>query len=326
MNPILTEKISDASTWTADELRRDRSWIVQMSASDLADIDNALKVHAQSNPDQRPTTLTEFPLPALAPQLAQHANNLETGRGVFLLKGLAVQKYTEAQIDTLYFAIGQHLGTPVCQNPNGDLIGRVMNVGDQSKKETRVYETNAHLPYHTDLSDVFGLLCVRKAKTGGLTSLVSSSALYNRLLDKHPEYMGLYYRPMYYAHLGQDTPRSPIFSFYQGKLSCRYLRQYIELGHELNGQTLSSIETQALDVFDQISQDPTLRFDLMLEPGDMLFANNYTVMHSRTRFEDYDDPAKRRKLLRLWLKMSNARSLAADFPGKNGFPAPANGK
>ena len=257
---------------------------------------------------------------------AKHAENLESGKGVFLLRGLTVQNYSETDLDILYFAIGQQLGTPVHQNPQGELIGRVTNVGDKDKKETRVYETNAHLPYHTDLSDVFGLLCVRTAKSGGLTSLVSSSAIYNCLLDKYPEHLGFYYRPMFYAHLGHDTPRSPIFSFHQGKLSCRYLRQYIQLGHELNGQTLSSIETEALDAFDEISQDPALRFDLMLEPGDMLFANNYTVMHSRTGFEDHDDPAKRRKLLRLWLKMPNARTLAADFPGKNGFPAPAKGK
>ena len=61
---------------------------------------------------------------------------------------------------------------------------------------------------------------------------------------------------------------------------------------------------------------------MMLEPGDMLFANNYSVMHSRTSFQDFDEPEKRRKLLRLWVKMPGARTLAADFPGKNGFPPP----
>ena len=322
MSTILSEKITHPAAWHANDLQQDPSWIYQLSNADRAELDSALSTCTKRQLKPGSIQAADFPVPTLAPVLAKHAASLESDKGVFLLRGLAVHNYSEAELDMLYFAIGQQLGTPVCQNPQGDLIGRVTNVGDQHKKETRVYETNAHLPYHTDLSDVFGLLCVRTAKVGGLTSLVSSSALYNRLLDEHPQYLEFFYRPMYYAHLGHDTPRSPIFSFHQGKLSCRYLRQYIELGHELHGQTLSSIETQALDAFDRISQDPALRFDLMLEPGDMLFANNYTVMHSRTRFEDHDDPARRRKLLRLWLKMSNARSLAADFPGKNGFPAP----
>ena len=44
-------------------------------------------------------------------------------------------------------------------------------------------------------------------------------------------------------------------------------------------------------------------------------------MHSRTAFEDFEEQSQRRKLLRLWLKMSNARELAKDFPGRNGIAA-----
>ena len=57
----------------------------------------------------------------------------------------------------------------------GDLLGLVMNIGDITKE--RVYETNRYLPYHTDPSDVVGLLCVRRAMTGGMSSLVSAAAV-----------------------------------------------------------------------------------------------------------------------------------------------------
>ena len=60
----------------------------------------------------------------------------------------------------------------------------------------------------------------------------------------------------------------------------------------------------------------------MLEPGDLQFANNYAVLHSRTAFQDHEAPELRRRMLRLWLKMPNARVLAPEFPGRNGFPAP----
>ena len=128
---------------------------------------------------------------------------------------------------------------------------------------------------------------------------------------------------MCYAHLGRDdSSRAPIFSYHKNKLSCRYLRQYIELGHEIQNQPLSRVEIEAMDAFDEIIHDPKVRLDMMLEPGDMLLANNYAVMHSRTGFEDFEAPEKRRKLIRLWVKMPNARELADDFPGQNGFPAP----
>ena len=197
-----------------------------------------------------------------------------------------------------------------------------MNVGDKNSQNTRVYETNDYLPYHTDLSDVFGLICIRKAKTGGLTSLVSGGAVYNEMLKYHPEYLGLFYRSMPYAHLGDGINRSPLFSYHDNKLTCRYLRKYIELEHENQGQPLSTVEVEALDCFDRIIHRDDMRLDLMLEPGDMLFANNYAVMHSRTGFEDFDQPDQQRKLLRLWLKLANARRLDPDFPGQNGFPPP----
>ena len=113
-----------------------------------------------------------------------------------------------------------------------------------------------------------------------------------------------------------------MFSFHDAKLSCRYLRQYIELGHDLRGLPLSRVEIEALDVFDSITHDPRIRLYMMLEPGDMQFANNYAVLHSRSQFEDHQVPDHQRKLLRLWLQMPNARHLAPDFPGRNGFGIP----
>ena len=151
-----------------------------------------------------------------------------------------------------------------------------------------------------------------------MSSLVSAAAIYNEIITRQPELLGIFYRPFCYAHLGDDKT-SPIFSFHDGKLSCRYLRQYIELGFEQMGIPLSLIEHEALDLFDNIMMAPEMRIDMMLEPGDIQFANNYTVLHSRTAFEDHNEQDQRRKKLRLWLKMESARKLAPDFPGRNGF-------
>jgi hypothetical protein len=256
-------------------------------------------------------------------RLARLADELEHGRGFLVLRGLPVQRLTDEQIDAVTYGLGLHMGVPVRQNPRGDLLGVVMNVGDVTKKTTRVYETNLYLPYHSDPSDVVGLLCVRKAWRGGVSSLVSVAAIYNQILARHPQYMALYYRPWYFAHLCEPQPSlSPIFSHHEGKLSCRYLRQYTELGHEIRGLPLSRVEIEALDLFDATMHDPGLPLDMLLEPGDLQFANNYAVLHSRTEFEDASDPALHRRMLRLWLKMPNARTLAPEFPGRNGFPAP----
>ena len=318
-NIIRGEPVSGPCVWRGSDLQNTASWVHTLDDSTIHCLNTALQSLAKTKLHFTVFTKNDFPISAEFSDFLCHCQEeLENGKGVLLIRGLPIHQYSLTEIEKLYFGIGLHLGTPVCQNPKGDMLGRVMNVGDLNKKETRVYETNAYLPYHTDLSDVFGLISIRKAQSGGLTSLVSSGAVYNELLAHHRELLGLFYRPMYYAHLG-DTDKSPIFSYSDNKLACRYLRQYIELGHELANQPLSSIEIHALDVFDSILHNPSMRLDMMLEPGDMLFANNYTVMHSRSSFTDFDETEKRRQLLRLWLKMPNARKLSAEFPGKNGF-------
>ena len=324
MNTILKEKITDKCAWIGQEIADKTDWIHHLSAHTLNVLDQGLKV----------LELTHLKAPNFSKEdvvihdeqflneMAAIAEELENGYGFLLIRGLDPHKYNETQLSSLYYLIGVYLGLPVTQNARGDLLGHVQNVGDINNKNTRVYETNLYLPYHTDMSDVVGLLSIRKAKEGGLSSVVSFSTVYNEILEKYPEYLSYFYHPSYYAHLGEALPSlSPIFSYWDGKLAGRYLRAYIELGHEIMNVPVSRVQKEALDIFDHVSQDPRLRLDMMLEPGDVQFCNNYTVMHSRTSFEDFEQLGARRKLLRLWLKMDNARALAPDFPGRNGIPA-----
>ncbi|MDV6379468.1 TauD/TfdA family dioxygenase [Sporosarcina sp. GW1-11] len=320
MGVILKEKVQGASAWKGKDLLKDDSWIYYWSDEAIASLENALEQVKQKGLQVPNFTKEEFPIPELANEIASFNDELENGRGFLLLRGLPIERYTDEEAAIIYYGIGLHMGTPVSQNVKGDMLGHVRNIGKLDTKNVRVYETNENLPYHADLSDVVGLLSLRKAKSGGLSSLASGMTLYNEILEKHPEYIGILYRLFLMEHLDDGKPGlTPIFSYHDGKLSGRYMRQYIEIAQENAGFPLSKVEIEALDLVDSIMNDEDLRIDMMLEPGDMQFANNYTVFHSRTAFEDYEDVGKRRHLLRLWLKMPNARELAPDFPGRNGI-------
>ncbi len=317
---MLTEPITDPCAWTGAALRDDTAWIHVLSDRAIDELMAAADRVQQRGLRFPDFDRSHFAIPHLRATLSEFAEELEHGRGFLLLRGLPVDQLSDDQVRIIYYGIGLNMGRPVRQNPKGDLLGVVMNVGDPNDKQTRVYETNRYLPYHTDPSDVVGLLCLRKARSGGLSSLVSTATLYNMILEKHPEFLALLYRPLWYAHLGEDMPSlSPIFSWHENKLACRYLRQYIELGYEMRELPLSRIERDMLDLIDSITHEPDIRLDMMLEPGDIQFANNYAIMHSRTGFEDDPDPDQHRKMLRLWLKMANARALSPEFPGRNGF-------
>ena len=57
---------------------------------------------------------------------------------------------------------------------------------------------------------------------------------------------------------------------------------------------------------------------MRLKPGDMQFVYNHHLMHDRTGFTDWPDPAERRHLLRLWLSLPGDRPLPPVFTQRYG--------
>jgi Taurine catabolism dioxygenase TauD, TfdA family len=107
----------------------------------------------------------------------------------------------------------------------------------------------------------------------------------------------------------------------QGHLSCRFIRNPIETGAERRGIPLTEAEREALELMSSLSARPDMRLDMMLEPGDMQFCNNYVCSHARTDFTDWPEPARKRLMVRLWLSFEARRPLAPDFGEHDGIPA-----
>ncbi|MET1178820.1 TauD/TfdA family dioxygenase [Peribacillus simplex] len=320
MPSILKGKIQGPVAWKGIDLAKDDSWIYYLSEKTIAELESALFYVKQKGLKAPDFNKEDFPIPYLSDEIAYFIDELENGRGFLLIRGLPIEKYTDEEASIIYWGLGVHLGIPVTQNAKGDLLGHVVDQGlDINDSNVRGYQTNAHLPFHPDGSDVVGLLSLRKAKTGGYSSIVSSIAVYNEILDRYPEYLGILYLPYFLDRRGEETPgespvySSPVFSYYEGKLSCRYNRGYVESAQAKTGRYLSKVETEAYDLMDSLLYDENMHIDMMMEPGDMQFVNNYTLLHSRTVYEDYEEPERKRHLLRLWLTMPNGREIAPDF-------------
>ena len=157
MNKILRSQLNGSSVWNADTFENDDSWIYNFSDEELSEIDGALEDLRAVNLAFPNFSKTDFHLPKLETKLNEFSNELENGRGFVVLRGLPVHRYNDDEVNAIYYGLGLNLGQPVSQNFNSDMIGTVMNVGDLEDKNTRVYQTNLYLPYHTDPSDVVGL-------------------------------------------------------------------------------------------------------------------------------------------------------------------------
>lgn len=318
MGAILTEPVSGPIAWRADDLKRDESWKLTLSTEALREIDSSLRSVQKARIAMQDIRRSDFPLDTLGTDLAAVSQELERGRGLKLIRGLQVERYTLEELKIIYWGIGTHLGLTVSQNPQGDLLGNVRDQGATlSDLAVRGYQTRESTGLHIDNCDVVGLLCLRTARSGGISQVVSSMSVYNELLRRCPWYVGVLYEPFAIDMRGQERPGDspvwyrPVYSYYDGLLSCAVNFLYMRTAEIKTGVPLNAVRREALEAMENIAYE--LCFEMEFEPGDMQFLNNYVILHDRTPYVDWDEPEKKRHLLRLWLSVPNARQLAPDF-------------
>ena len=327
--------IAEPCAWKADELRRDPSWIYELSKPEIAEIEAALQAVNQAGVPLLKIRARDFPLAQTARRLRDVSTQLERGRGIAWVRGVPVARYDDADLEKIYWGLSVHLGVVIAQNTRGDHIGHVrdegLKWGQVSGGElVRGYRTNAYMPFHSDPTDRVGLFCMQKAKVGGLSSIASSTAVYNEILARRPQALDCLFRGFHYSlrgeasgGIGQVTEyRVPIFDYFAGKLSSRYVRKTIEQAAAIGGVPLSQEESAALDLLDSLVKSDELRFDMSFEPGDIQYLNNHVSFHSRTGFEDDPDPRKRRHLMRVWLQSADARPLSPVMSRPHGARSP----
>jgi len=313
MSRVWMQPLDTAHAWRGEQFGTNDSWIRRWSADELADIDRGLRAAQKTGLPLEQIRREHFPLDIVAAQLDAIAHEVRDGRGFIVARGLPVSRYSDEEVGLIYWGLGRYLGTPLYQNAKGDLLGHVYDHGRKyGEIDVRGYEGNGLLPYHTDNCDLVALLCLRQGISGGSSSIVSAVTLHNEILANHPEYLGLLYNGFYYIRceeaLGAGGARGysetpvPVFGQRDGVLSCRYIRNQINAAAVKRATPLTKMELEALDYFDALSCREDLRLDMMLQPGDMQFCNNYTTLHSRTGFVDGPEPHQKRHMVRLWLK------------------------
>jgi len=320
------------SAWYGQGMeKRKNEWTIYLTASEIEELEKAAEPWINSE-EAGSLTSAQFPLPGLAPKILQWRKELISGRGFLLVKGLPVSKYSEKEAGTIFFGLGTHIGSPRSQNAKGHILGHVRDLGLKSgDPNARIYQTNERQTFHTDSCDVVGLLCLKKARAGGDSLLVSASTIYNEMYRLRPDLLELLLQPIATDRRG-EVPEGqlpylliPVFSFYKGYLTPFYQRQYIESAQRFDGAPrLTPKHLEALDLFDRLANDPKLNLSMSLAPGDMQFVYNHALLHDRTGFEDWEDPAEKRHLLRLWLSVPGDRPLPEVFATRFGSIEPGN--
>ena len=297
--------------WTAHDVSDESSWTEVLSETEVEELDQALRHALSVSSDVLDIGRGDFPLGGLVDRLARVEDELINGRGFVRLRGLDRARYDQSEMEMLYWGIGMHLGSPWAQNKHGHMLGDVTDQGRAvDDPEARGNELGGiGLPFHTDGSDLVGLMCLQDGVSGGLSTVANSVSIHNRLVRETPELAAELYLPQPFDFRGEQPKGGqgwymvPIFSECDGRLFVRCIPPYtLASQRHADAPRLTDKAKRALARVVELADDPENHVAMELAPGDMQFINNYHVMHGRTAYRDDRVAGSVRHLKRLWLE------------------------
>lgn len=308
---VLTRPVQDPAVWTSAQASK-QTFEMPLTAAEIDALEECVRASAHKH--RWKTARDDFSHPLIEVLMQRVWTRLKEGSGVAILVGLTRERFSDDDMERIYWGIGTYLGEGQPQNPAGDMIGYVQK--EDTNPTERGYRSAAELSMHTDNSEIVGLMCVQRAERGGESSLSSTLAVHNQIVEQRPDLLEALYEGYYFwlpekrDGVATTDEKLPIFCNIDGKLSCNFAGTYMRKAAELRGETLPADLDEGIELFARLVNGPELRAEFLLDPGDIMLWNNYVIAHSRRAFED--SPERKRKLLRLWLKTEGAMRPVTD--------------
>jgi Taurine catabolism dioxygenase TauD, TfdA family len=315
--------VESPAAWLAADLEASTDWWHAFTDAEVGEIDAALEHARVADPDLDLAQLTpdRLPLPTVATLVEVIQQQLVDGKGVMVCSGFPIARYQVAELRAIWWSLSQYIGTPVPQSWRGDVMGDVRDLGTGIEgRAGRGYTSNAELRFHSDSADVTALFFLRRAKRGGESRLASSVAVHNEIARRRPDLLEVLYQPFTVSWQSNEPPGEqpwyhlPVYGRAGDDVACAYVGSNILWAEKNCGAPpLTPEQVEAVELVAQVAAEPGFWVERALEPGSMLFVHNHTAFHMRTEFEDFDDPAEKRHLLRSWISLPNSRALPESF-------------
>jgi hypothetical protein len=322
---MIEQPIEGPSAWRRGAIRTEDYRVVL----DSAGRDEMLRVADELRAYPLPTILRtpdDFEWPNCRAAMAEVRRILKEGVRFAVVDRLPLEEIgDEAAATTIYWLLSSMVARPVAQKLDGTMIYDVLDTGQQALPGSGVRpdKTNIEIRFHIDNAynttppEVVGLFCLRTAKSGGVSRVLSFPTVHNELLARHPGLLPRLYEPFWFDRQREFLPSepeifaAPIFDDGSGDLRTRFSHHQINGGYALKGEPIDNIGAAALAATLDVFEEPGIAIDFEFQPGEIQYVDNRTLGHSRTEFEDYPEPERRRHLIRLWLRDRGRRA----YPG-----------
>jgi hypothetical protein len=317
----VTEVPTSPAAWQVNDLENDRSWVFQLDDRARGHLAETVKAAFDPERELFDYTRDEFDLGPARDVIVHAFKEAHHGRGLALLKGLPRDGVSEKEFELLNWAIGLHMGVARPQGRASQYMSAVRNVGTNYRSASgRGFSSNAKLDFHVDGCDIVTLGCYNQAKAGGQSMISSGLTAYRHLVAERPDLAEVAQGKFYFSRQNEEAPDEdafygqPLFDEAEGRVFCKWNRNRVNSAQNIEGvPQLTEAQRDAMDALDEILRRPDLMFTMFMEPGDLQVMNNHVLLHSRTDFEDYDEPERKRLLCRLWLAPPDSVRLPASW-------------
>lgn len=328
--PMLEKIVANKASWPEVPIR-ESDWMVHIDAAareEILRVANQLARHPLPMTSLRPN---DFQMPHCQ-QLARRLREILTqGARFVLIDRLPMEEISDQQATQIYWLLSAMVSPPVAQKLDGSMVFEVKDTGKVAAPGSgvRPAETNAEQSIHNDNAfneaapDVVGLFCLRQAKEGGSSRVMSFYTAHNELMRKHPDVLKRLYQPFPHDRQKEHWPdeekifNAPIFSFENSELLARFSPHPIQNAYQLLQKKMDDETEHALSIMRSVCNESGISLSFTMERGQIQYVNNRQIGHSRTGFRDHDDPSLKRHMVRLWLRNSGGR----DYQGKGTVPA-----
>jgi alpha-ketoglutarate-dependent taurine dioxygenase len=306
--------IEGSTVWSGESLAQ-QDWRHSLTTDAVHMIEDARAALGRAGRSATTVERNDLQATGLMQLATDVTRRLETGPGFVVLRGLNIARWPEDDAKMILWGLGCLIGNPRPQNLEGDRIhivadvpvvspGRTAPGGSTSNNEILPHTENARPPYPPR---VIGLMCMRQARTGGESMLISGHELHNRVLARRADLMPRLYQDFQFGRHSETYPDgrisdfAPVFSSARQPIGVRYGRYWLNVAERTTGQPIDPVGREAVDLIDELLADTSMAVRFLLEPGDILIVDNETVLHARSSFTDEAEKGGGRRLLRLWL-------------------------
>ncbi|TEA13953.1 Taurine hydroxylase-like protein SAT17 [Colletotrichum sidae] len=298
----LPETLDSESAWVGAQFVKESQYVYNLTQADKHELYRALQHFKAQGLDGDLVCRENFPLPSLGATLDRVAEDIHSGKGFAVVRGIDPQEHTIEDLTVLYLGIQGYIANQRGrQDKKGNMLVHIVADNTTQAKADHHRHSTSPITFHNEESgDIVSWLTRSTAAAGGKCIIASAHTVYNVLAATRPDIIRTLTRSDWPFALPKFQCR-PVLFHHDGKIIINFGRTPL-MGNATHPRpahfpSLSARQIEALDAVEAIAK--ATQMEIQTRAGDVHFINNLAILHRREGFVNGQSAGEKRHLVRM---------------------------